>query len=212
MANWTTGARSCAAAIFMYKRDDSVEKVKPEIERINYEQGRVSNGSATDGICGEHHTIKAEFTAALSEWNDNVQPGNAFLCIYAHADKQGICPFYEYFDQDERKAELITWVELGQLLRKPVQYLWLLGCTTEAAMAIWNPSASPVSGFLLATSAEIKWDELVGCFEAEISMDPVRTVDEVIDFIRTKCPTLSADAHYFKPQSRGWVKLHDEPL
>lgn len=125
MANWTTGTRSCAAAIFMYKRDDSVQRVKPEIERINYEQGRVPNGCATDGICGEHHTNKAEFAAALREWNDNVQPGNAFLCIYAHSDKEGICPFYEYFDQEERKAELITWAELAQLLKSQFN---IFGC------------------------------------------------------------------------------------
>jgi hypothetical protein len=207
MASWTIGTRRCAAAIFMYKRDDSVEKVKPEIKRINDEQGRVPNGPATDGICGEHHTNKAEFTAALREWNDNVQPGNAFLCIYAHADKEGICPFYEYFDRDERKAELITWAELAQLLKKPVQYLWLLGRTTQTAMKIWSSSAGPVSGLLLATGAEIKWDELVGCFEAEISLDPIRTAGEVIDFIRTKCPALSAHTDYFKPESQGWVKV-----
>jgi hypothetical protein len=206
MASWKVGNRKCQAAIFMYKNDNSVDKVKPEIERINTDQGKVPNGCPTDGICGEHHTDKEEFMGALGEWNSFVQPNNSFLCIYAHANEEGILPLFECTIEEYQK-DLITWQELAEVLTKPVQYLWLLGCTTRRSMEVWSPINGPVSGLLLATSLDIHWGDFVRAFEDEISLDPIRSVNEMIEAMRDRYPNLAHHTQYFRSGKDGWLPV-----
>jgi hypothetical protein len=209
MARWTAGTRRCQAAIFMYKNDSSVESVKSEIQRINTEQGKAPSRPPTDGIYGEHDTTKREFMEGLSDWNGLVDANNSFLCIYAHANGDGICPLKEYDGTAEYQKDLITWHELAAAVAKPVQYLWLLGCTTQECTKHWGAANGPVRGLLLATSAEVYWGDFVSCFEAEISLDPIRSSKDVINFIRSKYPNVAQNTHYFKPQTEGWVIVED---
>ena len=182
------GDLDCQAAVFVYKDDDSKDKAWEAVVGIE----------AGQPIRGEHHTDKDDFLAAISAWASNVDPDNAFLCIYAHMGDPGIAPV------GEDDGRIITWEELETVLGDGVHLLWLIGCKSEASMGVWNTSARPVRGFLLATSESQPWRPFIQFFADEISMDHIRPYDEMPAHLLKEAPDLAKLTKYYKPSENGF--------
>jgi hypothetical protein len=147
------GKRTFQAAMFIYKDDSTGPGIWSEVRKIHKTHGH---------ICGEWHTKKRAFLNGLRDWNRRTDPTNAFLCVYAHAGKQGL----NCIGGIDRR--LVSWEELGETLRYPIQYLWLVGCRTRECVKVWHPLHGPIRHLLLATSKSAPFAPLVKCFADEI--------------------------------------------
>lgn len=179
------GDLTSQAAVFVYKDDDSVTDAAADIRRMHASQG---------GIRGEIHADKQAFWDALTKWNSEAEPANAFLCIYSHAGDPGIAP------TSDDASRIISWTELADALPRGVQYLWLLGCETQKALNAWKALGGPVRHRLLATDSEVYWQPFLQFFAHEISIDPVTADDEMEERLAKSSPELAEHTKYFSPQ------------
>lgn len=151
----------------------------------------IADGSGP--ICGELHKTKDPFLAAIRDWNAKIEPQGSFLCIYSHASKLGINSL------GGRKETRITWDELAEALVKPVEYLWLLGCTTSNSTAVWDSLSGPVGHLLLATTASAPFRAAVKCFAAEIDQNTIALDGEIPHILSKTIPELAEKTAYFAP-------------
>jgi hypothetical protein len=184
------GDITCQGAVFIYKADDTAGKAWDDVEEIYKSSG---------AIRGELHDTKSPLLAGLKEWNEAVDPSNAFLCLYAHMGRLGINCF------GESTPNVVTWRELQTALPRGVELLWLVGCNSQECLQQWNSVAMPVRHLLLATSESKPWRPLLKCFAAEIDIKHIRFYDEMPSYLASVQPELAGYTEYFRPSQNGFV-------
>lgn len=185
------GDRDCQAAVFVYKDDNTRVPASAELQKL----------SKTGSVRAELHDNKRQFLTGLRKWGRHVDPQNAFLCVYAHMDDTGIC----CVDFDD--GRLITWQRLAQALPRRVEVLWLVGCDSRQAIAVWSKSMNPVRRFLVATSASVHFLPLVPIFRYEISIDPLFYFDEMPTVLKHKQPALARVSSYHEVVRKKFVPV-----
>jgi hypothetical protein len=189
----TIGKLGYQGAIFIYKEDSTSRKAWADAEAINKQHG---------AIRAELHNDKAEFLAGLAAWCDSIDPGNAFLCIYAHMGPAGInCV-------SGQNHTRISWDELAKAITntKKIELIWLVGCNSAECLKKWDPLAGPVRHLLLATSDSKPWRPQLKCFAAEIDIIPIHFYDEMPEFLSEQEPELGKLTTYFRPTPNGFKK------
>jgi hypothetical protein len=141
-----------------------------------------------DGIRGELHRDKTSLLQGLQHWNSQVDPSSAFLCIYSHAGSPGIAPAPD--------GPVVTWKELAAALPQGVQYLWLLGCDTSAAIEAWT-ERSPVLHRILVTTESSYWQPFLKFFAYEISTTSITFDDEMHAVLSKVSPEMAAKTVFF---------------
>ena len=186
------GDRTCAAAMFVYLDDGLRDEAWRHVRRIEAKEGP---------ICGERYRYKQEFLDALQDWNERSDPKNSYLCILAHAGEAGI---NSVSGQD---ATRIKWSELAKAIKRPVRYLWLVGCHTEECLKHWNSLSGPVGHLLIATTENAP-PKLARFFAHEISINNIVLYGEISELLRKKAPDLARITEFFKrsKDGRGFVK------
>ena len=186
-----SGEITCQGAVFIYKNDGTQDEAWRAASQIDAEHG---------GIRRELHSDKNAFLAGLREWNEQVDPGNAFLCIYAHMGNPGLnCV-------GAVDSNAVTWSELADALSAGVEYLWLVGCSSSACLSAWTPLAHPVRHLLLATSDSRLWLPLLKCFAAEISIDNIVMDGDMPDKLEKMEPELAKHTEYFLSGKNGLTR------
>ena len=178
------GPMFAQAAVFVFKSDSTVSKAMEDVKNMNDKQG---------GIRGEIHCDKASFLDGLQRWNSQVDPTSAFLCIYSHAGISGIAAAPD--------GPIVTWEEIAAALPKSVQYLWLLGCDTSAAIDAWK-DRSPVLHRILVTTEGAPWRPFLKFFAYEISATSITFDDEMHAALTKVSPAMAASTTYFDGRFR----------
>ncbi len=171
------GAQDLPAAVFVFKKDKSVAAAWDAVNKIAAREG---------ALRGEVHESKVPFLEGLYSWNQSVDPANSFLCIYSHAGKPGVAP-----SNSPTRDELVKWEELADALPRGVRHLWLLGCDTSCALEVWNELQVPVAHRCLVTTESKLWQPFIEFFAREISVQDIRSNDEVFERLKADAPELA---------------------
>ena len=177
-------------SVFIYKNDRSGVIAWNDVKKMY----------RTDGeIRGEWHTCKNDFLERLKVWNANIDPQNAFLCVYAHMGKNGInCV-------GGMTPSVVTWSEFADALPQGVQYLWLVGCNSRECMNAWSQLTPPVHHRLLVTSKSKYWRPFLHTFVAEISIKNITFDDRMSAMIAKMQPDLAKYTQYFTATKDGFI-------
>lgn len=189
------GTPGCQGAIFVYKDDPTAADAERELLRLN------SNFPVT----GEIHSNPDELRQGLLDWNQSIEPENAFLCIYAHMGKPGISCVGE-----DGGGRIVTWEEIASALPKRVEVLWLVGCTSQYSMDVWIEGKNPVLKYLVATSKSEYFLPLVPLFRYEISINPVFYFDEMPLVLEYKDQNISSITEYHERTGDGFRQFVTE--
>lgn len=186
----TRGLPTCSGAIFIYKKDDSVQDAldaaqqvaKEHYSRAEYtpeQKARIIklfgyDPTARDGdfVYVVHADLKSELLAELTRWSRSVDPSNSALMIYTHSGPLGINRIGG--DNDHR----VLWSELSAALSCGVSSLWLVGCKSKACLDAWASDGGPARNWMACTATKEYWKKLIPYFLDEISLE-VRMPEDV---------------------------------
>lgn len=179
----TRGLPTCSAAIFIYKKDESVTDALDAAQQVAAEHyskttytpaqhariieilGYDPTDQNGDFVYVVHVDEKRHLLDELQRWSRAVDPTNSALMIYAHSGPNGI---NRLGGDDEHR---VYWTDLSSALSCGVSSLWLVGCKSDECLAQWSSSGGPARNWMACTSTKEYWKKLIPYFLDEISLD-----------------------------------------